>query len=115
MSMRYQKTCVWCRKHFIANRKDHILCSNDCKFKRFRIMKDMILIDELVPEKKIKEKYYTAQPEECILYIQWFSVKKDNIKEKYGDVYAYKNGWSLDFFKRFKKKEILHGKLVPKL
>ena len=101
MKTEYQVTCKWCRKHFTANRKDKVFCSNDCKVKRFRITKDMKLIASFIPEEEVKAKYYVSNDEFCTFYLQWF--RQGN--KRFADVYA-SNDCNIDFEKRFKKKNI---------
>lgn len=78
-------TCEWCREQFVAKRKDKRF-HNACKTQSHRINKSFKLIEELLPEAQVQEKYYVGQPLPCVVYLLWFRQGK----KRFADVYVSK-------------------------
>lgn len=99
-TMSYSRSCIWCRKPFEAKRKDNVYCSSKCKLKRFQMVRGFELIENLLPEEQVKEKYYVPADSECVIYLHWFRVDG----ERFADVYISKNCPDLgELIKRYKK------------
>ena len=96
--MEYHKSCKFCRKAFVANRKDKEFHDNACKSKHWKLLQGFELVAELVPEAEAKEKFVTKADKYCIVYLQWFKIDS----ERFADVYV-SNECSEALIKRFKK------------
>ena len=96
--MEYQKVCKFCRKPFVANRKDQVFHNNACKVKYWKLLRGFTLLKELVPEKEVKEKYYIPQDSACTIFIQWF---KHN-GERFADIYISKTISENETINRYK-------------
>lgn len=105
--MSYCRSCLWCRKTFDAKRKDKVYCSPKCRLKRFQIYNEFDLIEEMVPENIIQEKYYSGnsiiQRNECFIYLQWYRDKSNG--NRFADVYISKSS-DID---KMEKKHIKKG------
>jgi hypothetical protein len=80
--------CEWCRKQFSSKRPHSRFCSSRCRLQAHRIHKNFKRIEELLPEDQVKEKYYTSQPNPCVIYLQWFRQKEGKGHKIFADVYV---------------------------
>lgn len=92
-SLKYQKTCKWCRKPFIASRKDTVYCGQKCKSNAWHIIKDFNLVEPFLPEAEVEKRFRIPKDHACIIYFQWFRQGEN----RFADVYVSKNceinGW----------------------
>ena len=101
--MSYLRSCLWCRKTFFGKRKDKVYCSPKCRLKRFQIYNEFDLVEEMVPEREVQEKYYSGnspiqQIENSFIFLQWYRNREDG--NRFADVYISK---SIDIDKMEKK------------
>lgn len=87
--MEYFRICTWCRKDFIAHRKDNIYCCAACKKNKFELTKGMSLISAFVPQKEARELAIelARQKKYGELFLHWFWMNGN----RYADVYASEN------------------------
>jgi hypothetical protein len=106
--MSYCRSCLWCRKTFDAKRKDNVYCSPKCRLKRFQIYSEFNLVEEMLPEAEIQEKYYSGnsvvQKNESFIYLQWYRDKSTG--SRFADVYLSKSSDIDKMEKKHRKKGI---------